>query len=81
MTTRQIKKQLAEATTIAEVKHIWGQYAEEYWQAGSTLPRSPYLSICEAHWDALYKLGYEFDAVERACIASHASHYTAPWNR
>ena len=80
MTTRQIKKYFAEATTVTQVLNMWKQYAEAWWQVGSTLPRGAYDSICEAHWDALYRLGYKFPKHEILAIESHTK-YVAPWNR
>ena len=80
MTTRQIKKYFAEATTVDQVLDMWEQYARAWWQMGSTLPRAPYDSICEAHWDALYRLGYKFPEYTILAIESHKK-YVAPWNR
>lgn len=80
MTTRQIKKYFAEATTEAQVMNMWKQYAEAWWVAGSKLPRNAYDGICEAHWDALYRLGHKFTKLEVLAIESHKK-YTAPWNR
>lgn len=80
MTTRQIKKYFAEATTEAQVMRAWKQYAEAWWAMGSKLPRNAYDDICRARWDALYRLGHKFTKVELLAIESDKK-YVAPWNR